>query len=525
MGLERNAQSGWVIAAAALLVLNLGFTLSDFPWQIDCDCAMYLRCGQLLLEGKLPYVDFVDINPPLIMYLNLLPAALAKLTSLPLLVSFKVLFWFVTVIAWLTAVAILYTKKEHKESNFFGPYIFSIALFDWMCGLWEQFGQRDQLFAIWLFPFFLIRWLHSSGQKVAIPFSVLTGFSMGIAICLRPQNLPVMVLLELFWLWRARRVTAIFNVENIVCGAAMLLYAAMLFLLPAQAKERFFHELLPMVAGAYDLAYSHDFSAAFFVPFLTGCLPLLVLAAVIATRNRSSLTVPLLIWTLAGYITYVIQRKFWYNHCLSMLAGSCAVSLVQLRAVMPLWLAACNARLRWIGTFSKRPCIGNTVSVLLCLGALLPSIFIRKICVDTYAGEDRKMIAKETAPTDSIMLLSCDLADAQPTLLLSNRRDACRYFFLFPLPMLIELVQRATAPEQSAKYVAAQERFVKELTEDVLKNKPSLVLIAEPDQTPQYSPVKFLKAHGFMESALADYDQIGSCKGRVATLMAWKLRR
>lgn len=520
MGLERNALTAWSIAAAALLVLNLCFTLNDFPWQIDCDCAMYLRCGQLLLEGKLPYVDFVDINPPLIMYLNLIPAALAKVTSLPLLVAFKCFFWFVTVIAWLTATAILKANKSHSDSRFFGPFIFSIALFDLMCGLWEQFGQRDQLFAVWLFPFFLIRWLHSGALKVAAPFSILTGIAMGIAVCLRPQNVPVLVLLELFWLWRAKRITAIFNTENIVCGATMVLYAASLFLLPVKAKERFFHELLPMVAGGYDLAYSHDFSAAFFVPFLTGCLPLLVLGAIIAIRHRSSLTVPLLIWTVAGYFTYVIQRKFWYNHCLSMLAGSCAVSLVQLQAVMPLWLE----RLGKV-SFFRRPGVENTVSVLLCLCMLLPSIFIRKICVDKYVGEDRKLIAQETTPTDSVMLLSCDLADAQPTLLLSNRRDACRYFFLFPLPMLIELLKRAKTEEETAKYVAAQDRFIGELKEDVLKNRPKLILIAEPPDTPQYSPMKFLKEHGFMETALADYDQIGTCKGRVATLVAWKRRQ
>ncbi|MBY0552532.1 MAG: hypothetical protein K2W95_34945 [Candidatus Obscuribacterales bacterium] len=520
MGLERNALTGWIIAAAALLLLNLCFTLNDFPWQIDCDCAMYLRCGQLLLEGKLPYVDFVDINPPLIMYLNLLPASLAKLTSLPLLVAFKCFFWCVTVLAWLTATTILSTNKNHSDGRFFGPFILSAALFDLMCGLWEQFGQRDQLFAVWLFPFFLVRWLHSSGLKVASPPSILTGFSMGIAVCLRPQNLPVLVLLELFWLWRAKRLTAIFNKANIVCGGTMVLYAALLFLMPERAKERFFHELLPMVAGGYDLAYSHDFSAAFFVPFLTGCLPLLVLGAIIAIRHRSSLTVPLLIWTVAGYLTYVIQRKFWYNHCLSMLAGSCAIGLVQLRAVMPLWLAKFGK-----ASFFRRPGFENTVSVLLCLSLLLPSIFIRKVYVDTYTGEDRKLIAKETNPTDSVMLLSCDLADAQPTLLLSNRQDACRYFFLFPLPMLIELVKRAKTEEESAKYLAAQQRFVEELKDDVLKNKPKLILIAEPAETPQYSPMKYLKAQGFMETALADYDQIGTCKGRVATLVAWKRRQ
>ena len=65
------------------------------PLAISPDQALYLESGKLILQGRVPYLDFFDLNLPLIMYLNVIPVVVANLpglNSLPLpLVSTTVL--------------------------------------------------------------------------------------------------------------------------------------------------------------------------------------------------------------------------------------------------------------------------------------------------------------------------------------------------------------------------------------------------------------------------------------------------
>ncbi|MBK7838137.1 MAG: hypothetical protein IPJ49_10765 [Candidatus Obscuribacter sp.] len=64
--------------AALLLSLCTTWHFFSLPYAISGDTAMYLQTGQFLLEGKLPYRDFQDLNPPLIMYVCALPALLPE---------------------------------------------------------------------------------------------------------------------------------------------------------------------------------------------------------------------------------------------------------------------------------------------------------------------------------------------------------------------------------------------------------------------------------------------------------------
>ena len=43
---------------------------------------MYLEMGRYLLEGRLPYVDYIELNPPLIHYISVIPVFLADLTGI-----------------------------------------------------------------------------------------------------------------------------------------------------------------------------------------------------------------------------------------------------------------------------------------------------------------------------------------------------------------------------------------------------------------------------------------------------------
>src|SRR5689334_2033738 len=75
--------AGWwgYTAAGTLILLSVAFL--RFPTDIAHAVAMYLYAGKLILRGYVPYVDVIDLNPPLIMYLCVPAAWISEHTGLP----------------------------------------------------------------------------------------------------------------------------------------------------------------------------------------------------------------------------------------------------------------------------------------------------------------------------------------------------------------------------------------------------------------------------------------------------------
>lgn len=59
------------------------------PLLIGSDQALYASMAQLFLEGRVPYVDMFDNNPPLAFYLQIPPVVIAQLGNIPLPLSFS----------------------------------------------------------------------------------------------------------------------------------------------------------------------------------------------------------------------------------------------------------------------------------------------------------------------------------------------------------------------------------------------------------------------------------------------------
>ena len=75
------SQTGARLAAITILMAVL-LGILNAPARINHDNAMYLAMGEGLLRGEVPYVDLIDLNPPLIVYLNTIPAAAARLLGI-----------------------------------------------------------------------------------------------------------------------------------------------------------------------------------------------------------------------------------------------------------------------------------------------------------------------------------------------------------------------------------------------------------------------------------------------------------
>src|SRR5512132_2557004 len=76
-----------------LTLVPLGLLLAAFPLLFACrsylnhDVAFFLTAAVSLVEGRRPGIDIVDVNPPLMMYLSVLPALVSRWTGMALLLA------------------------------------------------------------------------------------------------------------------------------------------------------------------------------------------------------------------------------------------------------------------------------------------------------------------------------------------------------------------------------------------------------------------------------------------------------
>lgn len=93
------------------------------PLTIAPDQSMFVAIGELLLQGKRPYVDFFDVNPPLAFYAHIAPNLVSRYfgTTPPQA------FWYTTIALWIYSIAfsfwLLWRQPQNKESFVFMPLL------------------------------------------------------------------------------------------------------------------------------------------------------------------------------------------------------------------------------------------------------------------------------------------------------------------------------------------------------------------------------------------------------------------
>jgi len=491
-------------------VLTMVMIVGEIPWKIHHDCAMYVRIGQLLLDGKVPYVDFVDLNPPLIFYISMIPALLSRWLSIDPILAFFSSVFLSCIWAWIASYVVL--KNSEVDQNTKSGLLIGLMLINLICAIWGEFGQREHLFCIAFFPFMLVRWRRRNHAKLNSIIVMGIGIFAGIALALKPQYLIVPGLLEAFWLIKSRCWRPLIAPELIALLASMFIYAAAIMVAPAESKYQFLHRWLPLILQGYS-AYNSNFLVAFTMPLIMGITPLFLILFFFIPKEElrrpsNSVVCPLIISVIGGYLAFVLQMKFWFNHAVPMLLG-----LVPLAVVL-------------FGT--RRVSSSRTIDLVkacacVCM-VLLPWVAVRTNFSYQDLGEDRALISKETQPGDPVMILSGSLPDAYPSLLTLNRQMASRYFFLFPLVIFEHMRITARSGPEIETINFKEQMVVAELREDLNKYKPKLVLIQDDGSNNTGSGWLFecLCKYGFASELCCNYEQYGFCKGQWNKMRVWK---
>lgn len=288
---------------AAVLVVVM-FTALRSPLKDDIAWLLYV--ARRWMAGRELYVDVVEVNPPLIVWLSAIPLALSRWTGLP--TQFVVMPGFISIVlgcAWWTAGLLrrqggLFTDRLATFS------IIGIILLVLPAG---EVGQREHLLVAATLPYLALFAGELAGQRPATRDAVIAGILAAIGCAMKPRYVGVAIALECLALFRGLRP---WRALPLTGGLSIAVYAgAVAILSPA-----YINWAVPMALalyGATDVSMWQLFieSAA----LLGGEL---VMAGLLLMRwhhlRERWLMLTLIVFAAISSVICFLDGKDWYYH-------------------------------------------------------------------------------------------------------------------------------------------------------------------------------------------------------------------
>ncbi len=501
-----------------LLVMALRWWFAH-PMLIFCDQGLFVHMAQLLLEGKVPYVDMFDVNPPLAIYIQVLPVLLSRLCHMPIPLSFSI---YVSLLEFLSCFIVLWVLVAARRTGALVLGVCALIGFAYFNQIQRlDFGQREHIFCITYAPFLLLRYLRWQGVKLGRWPCIAAGVLAGIGLALKPHFMLMATAPEIVWWLRTRQFKPFIAPEVLAAVAVIAVYLVHFIFLPAQELRAFFNFVVPIYKEGYEYyVTSPIFNMASFwrIDFL-----LLALASLLAVvlAQSSSLPLALCAFSFMSAVVFVLAGQAWSCHMIAVRMGNTmalAVEAALLYQLLPL---------KAIGL--GRPKLTGMAVAVAAASVIGGGIYLNSVQV----GEDEEMRNRQPYPLvqvgypewgmgsvddmdwfvgsclehsskgDFVLFICASMAPGYPVLLQTERKAASRFLHGMMLPILSFIIDK---PELDArakeKFKGYKKQVIDWYTEDIEKNRPKLIYIQDNPMSWVFGDVDFINTR------MANYKKI-----------------
>ena len=315
-----------------------------------------LYVAQRMLHGTTLYgPELLESNPPLIMGILLIPAALSQFLHLPITILFKLGVLLLEAASAIISLRILRRIQPSLATNLWPLAFFFLAIFAVVPA--RDFGQRDHLLALLCLPYVLAAALDSESPSTAIHFNsqslsrtlaLLIGIAAGLGISLKPHHILIPIAIEAALHIKRRSVRTLLRPEPLAIAATCLAYLAAIHLF----TPNYITQVVPLLRDVY-WAIGH----LTLPQLLLEAIQLHILAAITIALyffgNRNSplrpATVNLILAGIASTIAYYLQGTGWYYQqlpAISFFAAALALQLLPFATrPLPFWTPKAAAAL------------------------------------------------------------------------------------------------------------------------------------------------------------------------------------
>ena len=294
----------FALAMLALVLVVVMFTTLRSPLKDDIAWLLYV--ARRWMAGRELYVDVVEVNPPLIVWLSAIPMEMSHWLGVP--TKFCAVPWFVGVVlgcAWWTAGLLrrqggLFTDRTLTFS------VIGIIMLILPAG---EVGQREHLLVALTLPYLVLFAGELAGHRPDRRDAIIAGILAAIGCAMKPRYVGVAIALEALalcrglWPWR---------VLPLAGGLAIAFYAALV----AVFSPAYINWAVPMALalyGATDVSMWQLFveSAA----LLGGELVVMGLLVMRWSQLRDRwLILTLMIFAAVSSVICFLDGKDWYYH-------------------------------------------------------------------------------------------------------------------------------------------------------------------------------------------------------------------
>lgn len=484
------------------------------PLRIHHDAAILLETGQLLWEGQMPYIDFIELDPPMIMYFNAIPAGIANLISLN---PIPVLLIFVTIMTFWCAIALknilIKANLNIKDQD---AYSLSIALL--IFSLWvyknNDFGQRDYLFIITFIPYLSSRYVRNESGYLSKFNAITAGVLCGICASFKQYYILVLITPEIYYFFKKKSFNQIFSYETISLALVMLIYLLHFFFLPTLMTKTYFSRWAPLLIHNYDtydatfsdIWHFHKYSIAFLIVLSVSSI---IFIKFYKTEIKKFL--PLLFFTfISCFSIYFIQHKgFSYQliPAFGILAMMLGIAFIEIFAF-----------------FESITYFRKSIYFLICITLFVFIIF--HIKPKKYLSPFEQTILKYSKKNDRILFITTSINVAYPIIVQLDRLPGSRYLSSFPIAFFVkkESGEKISSYKNWDQLPENQKQFIEELLSDVNKFHPKIIFI-DNNLGCQGCPKNFiiypyLEHLGFINQILKNYTKVSSVNGYVIFVLS-----
>ncbi len=474
--LQRYLVPGCAIACGLILGIEIAPTIAA---HVGHDQAWDLYAANAVMHGvKLNGPRLLEVNPPFLVWFFSLPALLARLLHISLSAGFRT-FLIASTVALIAWSASLYRRV--CRASVLGTWLFvlcSIYVATGPIGLDDR-GQREYFTALFLLPYVL--WAASRSQSIAIPptETLAVAFFAVVGICLKPQHVLDVIVVELLVLIRLRKVRQWFQPALIalIAGPVIYLLAVRIF------SPSYLQEITPLLRDTY-WGFDKPWSTVAHAVSKQATVFAIGIILYVGLRRRlrvEPMVACLLAATTGALLAYAQQHKGWSYQLLALQIFSyLAVAIICSDVAEQMWL-------KW-GVTSRsaeakplRTSIGVGLAVLAFVIAL--SIRLRQQRPVPYFEVQKTELAaiySEYPAGTAVGYLGIEPWE-WPEVLEQNKIWASRYMHLWLLPAIVRsqdpLDEERTHHLPPAKVAELSSLLRRTTAEDLAYWRPPVVVL------------------------------------------------
>ncbi|HEY7634511.1 MAG TPA: hypothetical protein VH763_03140 [Gemmatimonadales bacterium] len=215
-----------LLLGAALAAISL---LGELRAPLNADAAWLLYSAERVTRGQSLYVDILEINPPLIVWLNLPVALLSHALQLPATLVFRIAMGLL--LAGSVGVCWSLVRRLPGVSPV-GAGVAALAtlfvLFPLVGGI---FGQREHIALALSLPLIAATALRCQAVPIPKGFAYLLGVAAGLGFAIKPHYVVVWVLLVLYRSWAGFRRVRLLHAEDLTLMLTLVYYGVAVLLL------------------------------------------------------------------------------------------------------------------------------------------------------------------------------------------------------------------------------------------------------------------------------------------------------